>query len=197
MKTGQGYSKCLKNLMGFCVVLLMISMSVLLYILVCEDPIRVGFGLALYSTTVSVVVGLEWSSYFGYLVFFVYVGTLMVMFSMVVRLAPNPLFQVVPFMCLFFLCFGGVCAMELVGGMREYRVGELELGWVRIGRVLDVRGFMYEGLGLYGGVIWGGILVFLGLVLMLSVVSVANLCKRSSGPLVRFVEKGGCANKGW
>lgn len=32
-------------------------------------------------------------------------------------------------------------------------------------------------------------MVCLGLILMLSVVSVANLSKRSSGPLVRFVRR--------
>lgn len=70
-----------------------IIMGTLLYILVSDDPIRMGFGLAIYSAVAAVLIGEEFSSYFGYLVFFVYVGTLMVMFCMVVSLAPNPKFM--------------------------------------------------------------------------------------------------------
>lgn len=70
-----------------------VIMGVLLYILVSDNPVGMGFGLAIYSAVVAILIGEEFSSYFGYLVFFVYVGTLIVMFCMVVSLAPNPKFM--------------------------------------------------------------------------------------------------------
>ncbi|MES9964256.1 MAG: hypothetical protein ABW116_12015 [Candidatus Sedimenticola sp. 20ELBAFRAG] len=65
----------------------------LTFVLLREEPIAMGLGLAAFSVGVAVIVGVEYSRYFGYLVFFVYVGTLVVMFCMVVRIAPNPQFN--------------------------------------------------------------------------------------------------------
>lgn len=69
-----------------------VIMGTFMFIMAADDPMSMGFGLAVYSLMVSVLIREEISSYFGYMVFFVYVGTLVVMFCMVVRLAPNPLF---------------------------------------------------------------------------------------------------------
>lgn len=48
---------------------------------------------------------------------------------------------------------------------------------------------IYDKLGIFGGSVWGNTLVCLGVVLLLRIISVANMCKRSRGPLVRFVYK--------
>lgn len=50
-------------------------------------------------------------------------------------------------------------------------------------------GGVYERLGRFGGFAWGSCLVYLGLALLLRIISVANMSKRSRGPLVRFVFK--------
>lgn len=49
---------------------------------------------------------------------------------------------------------------------------------------------MYFGLGVFDGVGWGSLLVYRAFIIMLRVISVVNLCRRSSGSLVRFVVKG-------
>lgn len=91
-----------------------------------------------YSLYVSVFVGLKRSSYFGYLLFFVYVGALLVMFCIVVRLAPNPVFRVVPFMGLLPFCLSGGC------------------WWLGVGSLgvssLRVNGELFGGLGVYDGI---------------------------------------------
>lgn len=48
---------------------------------------------------------------------------------------------------------------------------------------------MYGGLGIYDGIGWGSILVYGGLIMMLGVISVVGLCRRSYGPLVQFTIK--------
>lgn len=100
------------------VVLCFVLVGVLGFVLFSEHPIRVGFWFILYSTIVSVCVGLDFSRYFGYLLFFVYVGALLVIFCMVVRLTPNPVFRVVPFIGLMpFIIGGGVNLFDFGGSL--------------------------------------------------------------------------------
>lgn len=104
--------------------------------------------------------------------FFIYVGALLVMFCIVVRLTPNPVFRVVPFVSLFPL--GG----RLMGGgnFRVFKGFSREI----------VTGDVFGGLGVYDGVGWGVILIWLSLLLLLRIISVVSMCKWSDGPLVRF-----------
>lgn len=179
--------------------LLMCALGALLFVVLAEHPIAMGFGLAFYSLFVSVLVGEEQSCYFGYLIYFVHVGTLIVIFCMVVRLAPNPLFKLTPLLRLYFFQTGGRMAehmlkedmvVEYCRGKEEWGDTEEVLGffWSEY-RGMWFSGNVYDGLGVYTGVSWGSVLGWLGLVLMLRVVSVANMCKRPYGPLVRFVWK--------
>lgn len=150
---------------------------VLGFVVYSEHPISVGFWVVFYFLVVSIWVGYEWSSYIAYLLFFVYVGALLVMFCMVVRLAPNPVFRVVPLISLF----------PFVGGvvlLKGRRVGVLR----GMGRV-DLSGSLFLGLGVFDGLGWGVVLVWLRLILLLVMVAVVGVCKWLGGPLVRFTLK--------
>lgn len=118
-------------------VIVFLILGALVYISYSEHPVTVGLWFILYVLMVSGWVCLEYSRYIGYLVFFVYVGALLVMFCIVVSLAPNPVFRVVPFVGL----------LPFVGG------------WVRAGeggvsgqsRGVEMCGDLYSGLGVYDG----------------------------------------------
>lgn len=58
--------------------------------------------------------GGEYSSYFSYLLYFIYVGTLIVIFCIVVRLAPNPVFRITPLLSLFLFQTGGRIVEDLL-----------------------------------------------------------------------------------
>lgn len=87
----------------------MCALRALRFLLRAEDPIRMGFGLGFYSLFVALLMAERYFRYFAFLLFFVYVGTLMVIFLMVVRLAPNPLFRITPI--LTFAFFFTACNM--------------------------------------------------------------------------------------
>lgn len=180
--------------------LLVCALGALFFVILAEHPLRMGFGLALYSLASALMMGEDYSRYFGYVMYFIYVGTLMVMFCMVVRLAPNPVFRVTPLVTLYLFQTGGRVVEDLFvedvgikysGGAEVWGDSEKieEFRSIRDLRV-ELMGDVYEGLGVYDGAGWGSILIWLGLVLMLRVVCVANICKRFDGPLVRFVAKG-------
>lgn len=82
--------------------LLVRSFTALRFILSATDPITMGFGLAIYSLLVSVLIRQRYFRYYAFFLFFVYVGTLMVIFCMVVRLAPNPVFRLTPLIAFWF-----------------------------------------------------------------------------------------------
>lgn len=65
----------------------------MLFFLVSEDPLRMGLGFGVYSGLVSLVMVFEGKRVFGCLLFWVFVGTMLVIFCMVVRIAPNPVFR--------------------------------------------------------------------------------------------------------
>lgn len=109
------------------------------FVLFSEHPIRVGFWFILYSAYVSVFIGLEWSRYFGYLLFFVYVGALLVIFCIVVSLTPNPVFRVVPFLGL--LPFLGSGQLSETSSLLRKERGNVEM-----------TGDLFFGLGTYDGV---------------------------------------------
>nr|YP_010688215.1 NADH dehydrogenase subunit 6 [Pillucina pisidium (Dunker, 1860)]WBR65409.1 NADH dehydrogenase subunit 6 [Pillucina pisidium (Dunker, 1860)] len=153
----------------------LVLLCILSLIAYSEHPISVGFWFVWYSLMVTFWVGVEWSSYGGYLIFFVYVGALLVMFCMVVSLTPNPVFRVVPFVSLFPL---GVEMKKSTSPMMNKECEFNLLGDNVLGN-----------LGVYDSVGWGLLLVWLGLMLLLSMISVISMCKWSSGPLVRFKYK--------
>lgn len=67
-----------------------------------------GFRLAFYSLLVSLLMRERYFRYYAFLLFFVYVGTLMVIFCIVVRLIPNPVFRLTPLIgfWFFYTCCG-------------------------------------------------------------------------------------------
>lgn len=178
-------------------------MVMIVFFLVSEDPLRMGFGFGVYSGLMSFLVAVEVNGFFGCLLFFVFVGTLLVMFCIVVSIAPNPVFRLFSALVLIVSYVVRILIVEVYaaeyniwlrgsGGEDYPHVSELTVG--KLGydcfRGLRWSGNVFHGLGVYGGVGWGVVLVYAGLVIILRVVSVVNLCARRSGPLVRFSVKG-------
>lgn len=101
----------------------------------------------LLSGVASISVGVELTSFIGYLMFFVYVGALLVIFCIVTSLAPNPVFRVVPM----------IGILPFLGLKVYFRFidftskGELSYR--------NRYGDVFFGLGLYDGLGWGIVLV--------------------------------------
>lgn len=63
--------------------LLVCAFTALRFILSAMDPITMGLGLAVYSLLVSVLIRQRYFRYYAFFLFFVYVGTLIVIFCIV------------------------------------------------------------------------------------------------------------------
>lgn len=100
--------------------LLVCVLGSLFFLILAEHPLRMGFGLAVYSLVTAIMVGEDYFSYYGYVMYFVYVGTLMVVFCIVVRLAPNPVFRVTPLVVFYFFQLGGRVVNDLYLYEDEY-----------------------------------------------------------------------------
>lgn len=114
---------------------------VLLFFLISEDSLRIGLGLAVYCGLVSFIVSVDGKNFFGCLLFWVFVGAMLVMFCMVVRIVPNPVFRLFSFVLivtayavyviviemLFFECdvFLGSIVMNAGASASEVVIGRL------------------------------------------------------------------------
>lgn len=168
--------------MGWFILTLLLLTS-LIFILLREEPIAIGLGVARYSTIGALLLGVEYSRYYGYLLFFVYVGTLVVIFCMVVAIAPNPQFKYdVPLWGIAF--FWVLDLFNLIISGTSNKTGNDKT--ITNLHIEEVDGSIFGILGRFRGTEWGYTIIALAVILLLAVVSVVNISKRLAGPLVNF-----------
>nr|YP_009378348.1 NADH dehydrogenase subunit 6 [Solemya velesiana]ARH10780.1 NADH dehydrogenase subunit 6 [Solemya velesiana] len=140
------------------------------------QPLSLGvtiMGLSMFSC---LLVGFEFSSWYGYIMFLIYVGGLLVMFSYVAALSPNNFFSGVKNLILFissffvfltvFFSFFFMNNMKLLNlNLENYEYKESITG-ILICSSYNV-----------------GILIFLGIVLLLALVAVVKICFQQQAPL--------------
>lgn len=176
--------------------------GVITFFLISEDPLRMGLRFGVYSGLVSIILIFEEKRFFGCLLFWVFVGTMLVIFCIVVRIAPNPVFRLFSVFLLFISYIVYILTIEmfsleydvllvyLVGGSGFFssKVVISELGFDYFRDFWWVGG-VYSDIGVFDGIGWGSLLIYRSIIIILRVISVVNLCNRSSGSLVRFVVK--------
>nr|YP_009003683.1 NADH dehydrogenase subunit 6 [Iwatanemertes piperata]AHB53108.1 NADH dehydrogenase subunit 6 [Iwatanemertes piperata] len=140
--------------------------SLLLLFPVMQQAIGFTIVLLILAGSVSVYLGLVGFFWYGFSLFLIYVGGLLVMFGYVVVLVPNFVF---PWTNLFLIMVVGF----VVGGVGFYKVNFVDV-------VADLGVSLYSDVNL---MVMGG----LGLVLFLALVCVVKICYFHSGSLRPFV----------
>nr|UVI60493.1 NADH dehydrogenase subunit 6 [Haliotis sp. 1 KW-2022]UVI60506.1 NADH dehydrogenase subunit 6 [Haliotis sp. 1 KW-2022]UVI60519.1 NADH dehydrogenase subunit 6 [Haliotis sp. 1 KW-2022]UVI60532.1 NADH dehydrogenase subunit 6 [Haliotis sp. 1 KW-2022] len=153
-----------------------ICFSLLVVMPVLGQPLVLGVCVLLFSLFSCVMVGLCVSSWYGYVLFLVYVGGLLVMFAYVAALVPNSIFLG------FWVFFGFFCGVGLsvwlyvVLYVQDYKV----ISWLS---GVGMSKFLFSsGSGLVNpsGV---SIMVVLGVVLLINLLAVVKVCYYQQGPL--------------
>ena len=141
-------------------------------------PLTLGFVILRISSFLSIILCKLVLSWFGYRIFLVYVGGILVMFSYVVALAPN----ITGFNTLFFIGLGS--CLFLVNLVLIYVVGFGGLIETDAVSNLYVKG---------GSIVYGLfnskniiIIIFLLLILLITMIIVVKICYYRSGPLRPF-----------
>lgn len=143
------------------------------------QPLRLGLRIISLSVFSCLLVGFELSTWYGYIIFLIYVGGLLVIFSYVAALTPNNYFSGIRNLFLFML--------RVVVFFRVYRVTWFSRGIKFVGVVAKE---ILVNEGSTGSLLCRnynfGILVFLGVILFLALIAVVKICFRQKAPLRPF-----------
>nr|YP_010718884.1 NADH dehydrogenase subunit 6 [Onychoteuthis compacta]WDQ44487.1 NADH dehydrogenase subunit 6 [Onychoteuthis compacta] len=144
------------------------------------QPLSLGFMLMLLTLCISGLVGMITFSWYGYLLFLVYIGGLLVMFMYVISLIPNLIFlSSKVFSYFFFIFFMFMLANFFVSkDMISVDMKDLFL-------------FDYNSMSMGGGsmiMMYDNFLCYLllGVILLLVLISVVKICYYCEGPLRVF-----------
>ncbi len=160
--------------------LVSIGFSISSLCIIIIQPLRLGFILILIVTCVGGIVRILVFSWYGYLLFLVYVGGILVMFMYVISLIPNLIFlSNKVFIYFFFILFGFMIINYFV--MKEVIREE-----IKTIRLLDFVNNRMGGRGII--IIYDNFMcyVLLAVILLFVLIRVVKICYYCEGPLRVF-----------
>nr|WMC21036.1 NADH dehydrogenase subunit 6 [Egea inermis] len=148
--------------------------------LMVVQPLSLGFMLMLLTLFISGLLGMVIFSWYGYLLFLVYIGGLLVMFMYVISLVPNLIFISSKVFMYMFMIFLGFMTMNFFVNKEFISIDMKEFS------LLD-----YSSMSLYGSsmiMMYDNFMCYLllGVVLLFLLVSVVKICYYCEGPLRVF-----------
>nr|ANZ03446.1 NADH dehydrogenase subunit 6 [Titiscania limacina] len=154
-------------------------MSLALILPMMMQPLSLGLTLLFLSGTSCMMVGLVCSSWYGYILFLIYAGGLLVMFAYVAVLAPNAFFASLAsifvfftiFLTIFFISYSMICVESSIHAFMES--SSLNKFNQTTGNSLVTPAAI-------------SILIGLGIILLISLLSVVKICQYSQGALRPF-----------
>nr|YP_010184518.1 NADH dehydrogenase subunit 6 [Thysanoteuthis rhombus]QVH33950.1 NADH dehydrogenase subunit 6 [Thysanoteuthis rhombus] len=144
------------------------------------QPLSLGFMLMMVTLCVSGLVGMITFSWYGYLLFLVYIGGLLVMFMYVISLIPNLIFLSSKVFMYFFIIFFGFMMMNFFVTKEVVSVD-----------MKDLSLFDYSTMSMGGGsmiMMYDNFMCYLllGVILLFVLISVVKICYYCEGPLRVF-----------
>nr|YP_001425568.1 NADH dehydrogenase subunit 6 [Dosidicus gigas]ABS76304.1 NADH dehydrogenase subunit 6 [Dosidicus gigas] len=144
------------------------------------QPLSLGFMLMVITLCVSGLMGMITFSWYGYLLFLVYIGGLLVMFMYVISLIPNLIFLSSKVFMYFFMILFGFLMMNFFVTKELVSVD-----------MKDISLFDYSSMSLSGGsaiMMYDNFLCYLllGVILLFVLISVVKICYYCEGPLRVF-----------
>nr|YP_010580913.1 NADH dehydrogenase subunit 6 [Entemnotrochus rumphii]UZT27098.1 NADH dehydrogenase subunit 6 [Entemnotrochus rumphii] len=157
-------------------ILFSFSVSIMFLLPMMMQPLSLGLCVMLMSLFSCILVAFCASSWFGYVLFLIYVGGLLVMFAYVSALAPNSFFSG---MKSFLLFVGVFVVLVLMGGMTYFKVLNFDV-WVN--SFGDNKGYVGSGKILVSPASIS-LMIALGVILLMNLLAVVKVCYYQQGPL--------------
>nr|WGW18090.1 NADH dehydrogenase subunit 6 [Puncturella cf. parvinobilis] len=140
-------------------------------------PLSLGLSVGLLSGLYCLVIGVAFSSWYGYILFLIYVGGLLVMFIYVGAISPNVTFSLNKFLLSLLVLFYFVL-VSFVFFKNISNASSASMSCLSDEGLL----MMFSG----GGFVVAksvSLLIVLGILLLFNLVSVVKICYHSKGPL--------------
>nr|YP_514817.1 NADH dehydrogenase subunit 6 [Amphioctopus fangsiao]AWX90649.1 NADH dehydrogenase subunit 6 [Amphioctopus fangsiao]AWX90684.1 NADH dehydrogenase subunit 6 [Amphioctopus fangsiao]AWX90696.1 NADH dehydrogenase subunit 6 [Amphioctopus fangsiao]AWX90708.1 NADH dehydrogenase subunit 6 [Amphioctopus fangsiao]AWX90720.1 NADH dehydrogenase subunit 6 [Amphioctopus fangsiao] len=167
------------------VLMMMFSLgfSVISLLIVLIQPLSLGFMIMLVSMFMSVLISFFVYSWYGFMLFLIYVGGLLVMFMYIISLIPNLIFfskGMLLYMVVGFLSF---FMMNIMSMYMYLDLGIISMKMMNISVLsLGMSSLIMSGFNFF-------CYVFLGMLLLLILISVVKICYYCEGPLRVFKYK--------
>nr|YP_010583804.1 NADH dehydrogenase subunit 6 [Pteroctopus tetracirrhus]UXN84000.1 NADH dehydrogenase subunit 6 [Pteroctopus tetracirrhus] len=160
-----------------------LGFSLVSVLIVLIQPLSLGFLIMLINIFMSVMVSFFIYSWYGFMLFLVYIGGLLVMFMYIISLIPNLIFFSSGMMLYMLIGFMGFFLMNMI-----VMYGNLDVNVMKI-KVMEISnssmGLSSLIMSKYNFVCY----VFLGILLLLILISVVKICYYCEGPLRVFKYK--------
>nr|YP_010381759.1 NADH dehydrogenase subunit 6 [Entemnotrochus adansonianus]UDL72138.1 NADH dehydrogenase subunit 6 [Entemnotrochus adansonianus] len=152
------------------------SVSIMFLMPMMMQPLSLGLCVMLMSLFSCVLIAFCMSSWFGYVLFLIYVGGLLVMFAYVSALAPNSFFSGMKSFILFVVVFS---VLVLMGGMTYFKISGFGV-WVDFFSI--DKGYLEAGGALVNPASIS-LMVALGIILLINLLAVVKICYYQQGAL--------------
>nr|YP_009443397.1 NADH dehydrogenase subunit 6 [Amphioctopus marginatus]ATR80181.1 NADH dehydrogenase subunit 6 [Amphioctopus marginatus] len=160
-----------------------LGFSIISMLIILIQPLSLGFMIMLVSVFMSVMVSFFVYSWYGYMLFLVYVGGLLIMFMYIISLIPNLIFFSKGLFMYMFVVVMGFLMMNFMSMYMYMDVGLLNMKVVNMKFMsLGMSSLIMSGFNFY-------CYVFLGVLLLLILISVVKICYYCEGPLRVFKYK--------
>lgn len=157
---------------------IILGSSILFFLM--NQPLSIGLRLLLLSIFVSIFLGIVVSRWIGYVLFLVYVGGLLVIFGYIAVCSPNVLYS----RNLIIRSIGFASALLFIVFVFIYGLNEFIVRGGREVYRVEIYGGACTHLYAYRRI---SIILFLGLVLLLTLLAVVKVCYFFRGPLRPFI----------
>nr|YP_009537152.1 NADH dehydrogenase subunit 6 [Octopus cyanea]ATP74755.1 NADH dehydrogenase subunit 6 [Octopus cyanea]ATP74768.1 NADH dehydrogenase subunit 6 [Octopus cyanea] len=160
-----------------------LGFSIVSMLVILIQPLSLGFVIMLMSIFMSVMISFFIYSWYGYMLFLVYVGGLLVMFMYIISLIPNLIFFSKGIMVYMFIGLVGFFMMNLISMYSYLDVGMMSMKMLEMKSVsLGLSSLLMSKFNFI-------CYVFLGVLLLLILISVVKICYYCEGPLRVFKYK--------
>nr|WAP91524.1 NADH dehydrogenase subunit 6 [Opisthoteuthis sp.] len=147
------------------------------------QPLSLGFMLMVISIISSVIISFITYPWYGYMLFLVYVGGMLVMFMYVISLIPNTLFISATGSLFFFFFFSCVLLMINFSLYDYMNLNMMEFIYMNMNTVsMGNSGLIMMGYNFY-------CYIMLGVLLLFVLISVVKICYYCEGPMRVFKYK--------
>nr|YP_009947791.1 NADH dehydrogenase subunit 6 [Hapalochlaena fasciata]QOH92329.1 NADH dehydrogenase subunit 6 [Hapalochlaena fasciata] len=160
-----------------------LGFTIISMLIILVQPLSLGFMIMLTSIFMSMMVSFFVYSWYGYMLFLIYVGGLLVMFMYIISLIPNLIFFSKGMLLYMTIVFIGFFLMNIISMFSYIDVGVMGMKLINVKFLsLGLSSFIMNKFNFF-------CYVFLGLLLLFILISVVKICYYCEGPLRIFKYK--------
>nr|YP_010610742.1 NADH dehydrogenase subunit 6 [Graneledone verrucosa]WAP91562.1 NADH dehydrogenase subunit 6 [Graneledone verrucosa] len=160
-----------------------LGFSLISMLVILIQPLSLGIMIMLISIFMSIIISFFIYSWYGFMLFLVYIGGLLVMFMYIISLIPNLIFFSKGLLFYFFSLMMGFFLMNLFSMFKYMDLNMISMNLMEMKNMsMGLSSLVMSNYNFFS-------YIFLGILLLLILISVVKICYYCEGPLRIFKYK--------